>query len=562
MIEKKIVLKSEAQAKIIEAVTILADAVKVTLGPWGRTVLIESQHHISGMTATKDGVTVAESINHSDSSVDIPIRAIKEAARNTVKKAGDGTTTAIVLVEAIIKETLSRTHSGDNITEITRNIEYLTNQVIANLDKKSTKIVGDMLLHIATVSANNDSDLGKIIADAYEQVGEEGVVWVKDSRGYETTCEVSEGITFDRGYSDAFQITNEKGQSSELENPYILVTDRKIPNLQTIGNIMQEIISQKRPILIIGKLEKDAQDAFNFNIEKNVIRGANVIAPGFGWNSAEMLKDIAAVTGATFVSEKTGSDWQQITIADLGTADKVVVDRESTTISKENDTERMMSRLEDLRAQLESAKTDDETKAMENRIANLCGKVATITVGGTTPMEQKERKDRVDDAVLATKAAMEEGALAGGGIALLEESYMSIPHCDRNMVIAADILSAAMKAPFNQILINADMTPEEVSDKIDCLDTDGFNVKTGEYGDMFEMGIIDPAKVTKTALKNGSAVARTLLMSSVIITNVREGDFEREQLKFRGNSVKARRVKVRSTSILWGMFKFNSRNNG
>jgi len=555
MIIKEVKFNSDAQDEIVAGVSILAKAVKSTLGPGGRTVLIESEHHIGGMTSTKDGVTVANSINLEKPFQDIAIRAIKEAARKTAMTVGDGTSSSIVLAESIIKETITRTIRGDNMTEITRNIKNLADKVIKNLDKKSIKVIGKMLHHVATISANNDVELGSMIAKAYEDVGEEGVVLVKDGKNYETTCEVSSGIKFDRGYSSVFQITNQKGQSSELDNPYIFITDRKIESLMDIQGLIQGVISEGRSLLIIAELGKEASDTFNLNIVKNGWKAANVIPPGFGYRKEEMCQDLAAATNATFISDKMGTEWGLIEVSDLGEADKVVIDRESTTIVKESNTEAMEQRLEDMRAQLASAKGEVEINVMNNRIATLCGKVATITVGGTTPMEQKERKDRVDDAVLATKAALQEGVLAGGGIALLEEALMKIDYSDRNMVIAADVLSTALQSPFENILMNADLDPVIIEANFEIGNNQGYNVKTSKYGDMIEMGVIDPAKVPKEALKNAVAVAATLLMSDTVITNVREQRVTEEKGCVSNVTNNILPDAIPTVSILWGLIK-------
>lgn len=552
MLLKEVKFKSDARAKIVEGITILAEAVKSTLGPGGRTVLIESEHHIGGMTSTKDGVTVANSINLEDPFQDIAIRALKEAARKTAQNAGDGTTTSIVLTEALINETLKRTGQGENMTEITRNITMLVDQAIKRLEDKSTDLIGDMLYHVATISANNDAELGRMIGKAYEDVGEEGIVLVKDGRGYETTCEVHSGIKFDRGFSSAEQITNEKGQSVELDNPYILITNRKIESLMDVVHLLKLAMEDSRPILIIAELGKDATETLNLNITKHGWQAANVFPPSFGYRSEEECRDIASATGATFISDKSGTDWGILDITDLGEADKAVIDRDGTTIIKDTNTEAMESRLEDMRAQLASAKNEEETGVMTRRIANLCGKVATITVGGTTPMEQKERKDRVDDAVLATKAALEEGILPGGGIALLEEAKFPIPSSDKNMVIAADVLSIAMATPFNQILLNADKDPETILEGFEIGNDKGYNSKTGKYGDMLIMGVIDPAKVTKAALKNAAAVATTLLMSDTVITNIREQRIQEEKEGDVINNYYPEET-APSVSILWGL---------
>lgn len=545
---KDIKFKKDAQKKIVSGVSILAEAVKSTLGPFGRIVLAESEHHVGHRVATKDGVTVAKLIEVDNGYEDLVIRTLKESANKTAQDSGDGTSTSIVLAEAILKETLSRTGAGHNMTEITRNINVLVDQIMNSLDDKSTPVTGEMLKHVATISANNDDELGEMIAAAYDKIGKDGYVAVKNSKDHKTTCEFSEGIKFDRGYSNAFQITNEKGNTSELKNPLILITDRKIESLMDIGDLMGMMISTKQPILLIAELGDDAASTFNMNIDKGAFKGANVHPPGFGHNREEMCKDLADATGAVFISDKLGSEWGLYGVKDMGTCDSVVIDRESTNIIGAPSEAAIEERVLNLKAQLDATKDNHEKEILKIRIANLCGKVATIYVGGTTPMEQKERKDRVDDAVPATKAALDEGVLAGGGIALLEQARMTIPNSSPNMVLAADVLSAAMCAPFDQILINGDLDPDVIMSNFSLGDNRGYNSKTGIYGDMFEMGVIDPAKVTKAALKNGSSAAITLLMTDTIIINMRAHP---EVIK---EETVVSEPKETETSWFWGAF--------
>ena len=551
-VAKEAIFEKVAQNRIVSGVELLSKAVKSTVGPHGRTVLANSENHTGGRTATKDGVTVAELIMSEDSAEDLAIDIVREAARETARLAGDGTSTSIILAEAILKETIARVSPGDNMTEITRNITLLIDDVVDNLSRKSIPVTGEMLHQVATISSNNDTELGKLIGTAYEKVGKEGVVHVKNTKAIETTCEFSDGITFEGGYSSAFQITNHKGKSCELINPWILVTDRKIESLQSMGQLIQDVIESQRPILIIGELGRDADSSFNYNIDRKVFAGANVVPPVRGHLQEEILKDIATAVGATFISDKTGAEWGMVTLADLGAAEKVIVDRKRTNIAKGEDTQALNERLDSLRSQLDNAQQEYEIKNLNDRIANLCGNVATIEVGGSTADEQKERKDRVDDAVLATKAALEEGVLAGGGIALLEEAKLNYTTRDTpNMILAADILAAALTTPFRQILINGHMDPIKILRRFDIGDSQGYNSKTGEYGNMFKLGVIDPAKVTKTALKNGGSVAVTLLMTDTIVANVREQRIKAEK----ENEV----VTYKEYSILFGMFKFKLR---
>jgi len=324
---KEINFGKDAQEKILSGVSILARSVGSTLGPHGRTVLADSKFHTSGRTATKDGVTVAELVMSEDPTEDIAICIVREAARKTAKLAGDGTTTATIFAEAILKETIARVYPEDNMTEITRNIISIIDEIILNLDSKSKETVGDMLKHVATISSNDDEELGELISNAYSKVGKEGVVHVEDTNDAKTTCRFSEGVTFEGGYSSILQITNHKGKSCELINPYIMVTNRKLESLQAIGELFQQMINSKRPILIIGELGKEAQETFGYNIVNNVFVGANVVPPVRGHLQEEVLMDIATSVGATFISDKTGTEWGLVSIEDMGTAEKVIVDR-------------------------------------------------------------------------------------------------------------------------------------------------------------------------------------------------------------------------------------------
>jgi chaperonin GroEL len=526
---KRIKFEEDARSRMIEGIYTLSKAVKSTLGARGRTVLIESESHVGGMTATKDGVTVANSIVLEDPFKDIAVRIVKEAAQKTAEIAGDGTTTSIVLTEALIKFTTEAIKSGEyNVTEVTRSLQALSDHIIKNLDDKSVDLDDEMLLNVATISANNDISLGEVISEAYKKIGVDGLVLVKDStsRDGSTYSEFSEGIMLDRGFTSSDQVTNDKKNTVELDNPVVFITNREISSLIDIQHIFQYVISEKKSILIVGEMGPDALATFNANIRKGTFKGANIVPPGFGWSQREMMDDLALVTGATFVSEDTGSDWGLVNHKDLGKADKIIVGRGSTTIIKNDANEVAKERINSLKEQLSTCDNPNEIGVLKKRIANLTGSIATIYVGGTTKMEQKERKDRVDDAVLATKAALEGGVLPGGGVALFDQSpCVVIDSENKNSVLASDIMSKVLEAPLRQIIKNAEMDDDKIISEFgDDVFGQGFNVRTEEYGNMFEMGIIDPAKVTKTALSNAVSTANTILMSSTVIINARENE--------------------------------------
>ena len=525
MIVKEIHFEETGREKLKSGISKMARAVGSTMGPMGNTVLIESEHHIGGITSTKDGVTVARAVNLYDPTENLAAMLMREAATKTAKSAGDGTTTAIVLAEAMITEAEAHMTEHSNRTEITRHMTRIAEQISDDLTSVSTKVDESMLYHVATVSANNDDVLGKLIGDAYTEVGDDGIVVADNSKTTKTYSSVTNGISFDRGLVSRYQITDTKKEIAELDNPYILVTDLEIPSFKSIANLLEMIVKEGRPIFIIGEVSMDFAATLNSNIVKGKIKGAHVIPPHFGYRREEMMMDLATATGAIYISEKTGSDWGLVTIGHLGQADRVIIDATSTSII--HNTEELNTptkeRIADIRSLLKKDDNDEAQDFLKERLAMLSGKVATIYVGGKTEIEIKEKRDRVDDAVLATRAALEEGILPGGGIALLDQVLLGCNVKDEGDELTAQlIMDKALLYPFNQILKNAGLDPEEIQDNGEIGYGNGYNPKTRTYGDMIEMGIIDPTKVTKHALLNATSVATTILMTSAIITNVRE----------------------------------------
>ena len=525
MIVKEVHFEDTGREKLKSGIKKMKDAVGSTMGPMGRTVLIESEHHVGGITSTKDGVTVAKSINLYDPVENLAIMLMREAATKTATSAGDGTTTAIVLAEAMITEAEGHMdEKKNNRVEVTRHMTRIAEEIATSLEKSSVKVEGDTLFQVATISANNDPELGKLISEAYAEVGENGIVNVGESKTTKTYSTVTTGIHFDRGITSRFHITNEQKQIAELENVYILVTDLEIPSFKSIVKIMEHIVTEGKSLLVIGEASMDFSVTMNNNIHKGKIKAAQVLPPNFGYRREEMMEDLAAAVGARYISEKTGSDWGLVTIDDLGTAEKVVIEKDGTSIinSSADVNEATAKRIEDIKANLKKDDSEENQEFLKLRLAMLSGKVSTIHVGGKTTIEQKEKKDRVDDAVLATRAALEMGISPGGGIALIDAvSNMPIPD-EADSLTAQLIMDSALMYPFKQIIKNSGRDPELILEVDNIGNGKGYNPKTDETGDMIEMGVIDPTKVTVNALLNATSVATTILMTSAIITNIRE----------------------------------------
>ena len=517
----------DGQQKLISGINKISNAVKSTLGPSGNTVLIESPNHTHGITVTKDGVTVAKSIDLLDPVENLAVRMMKEAADRTASTAGDGTTTSIVLTEALVEHGLEYLTEGVNRTEVLREMVTLTDEVVEKLKKMSKKVTKKRLLDVATISANNDKVIGKIIADVHDEVGESGIVTVEKSQSSKTYYETTNGIKVDRGYTSPLFITNHKRDECVMEDVYVLVSDAEVSNILQIENVLKPIIQENKKLLIIAPCSTNVVNTLAANVMKSNLGICNIIPPQFGYRQHELMQDIALSVGATYFSEKTGDDLSIISADDLGHCSKVIVGRDSTVILKddeESNAEAIEQRVAELWGQKEVLENPEEKDFVLSRIASLTGGIGVVYVGGNTDLEQKELYDRVDDAVCAVRSALVEGILPGAGIALHNVSIDIRTKDEKNAAkkIAHAILEYALTAPICQILENGGLKYSDVYDgdyreKI----VEGYNVKTREYGDVFKMGIIDPVKVTRSALQNAVSVAVTILSTNAIITMAR-----------------------------------------
>ena len=535
MIVKEVSFGEEARKRLLSGVNKIADAVKSTLGAQGQTVLIESENHTGGVTITKDGITVAKTINVLDPAENLAIQVIREASEKTSNEAGDGTTTAIVLTQAIIQAAQKKITQGMNITNIIRNMQAAVPDLCKMLDKKSKKITDKRLVDVATISANNDKEIGKTIANAYQKVGKSGVVIVENSKGSQTYFEMTNGMRLERGYKSRYFVNNPKTEECVLMNPYILCLNTTVESMGSIEHVVSDIMQNNQSLLIIGDVENKVLNTLNLNKVRNGLKVCVIDPPQFGWKKDDLMQDLALATGAKCFTQETGDNFQLVRREDLGRAAKVVINQRTTTIVREEEHEGMMDPLlnqwsseyaieEHIKELWDLHATSKNPEFIKERIAILSAKIGVISVGGDSDIEQKERKDRVDDAVCATRAALEEGILPGGGIALREISNDLAKRGEgESQRVAMVILSEALTAPFNQILINAGLDPNQIGK---CLDPGvGYDVKNDQYGNMYKLGIIDPTKVTKSALTNAISVATTFLSTNALITNIR--DYER-----------------------------------
>lgn len=529
---KELHFAKEGQEKLISGISKMAAAVKSTLGPMGNTVIIESPEHTHGITVTKDGVTVAKSIALIDPVENLAVRMMREAADRTASLAGDGTTTAIVLTEALVKSGMKNISVTDNKTEILGELLSETKNLIKKLKKKSRPVTKRMLKDVATISANNNSEIGKIIADTYNTVGENGIVTVERSQTSETYNETTNGLKIDRGYTSPLFINNHKKDECILDDVHILVSDAEISNLLTIENVLKPIIAEGKKLLIVAPCSTNVINTLAANVMKNSLKICSITPPSFGYKQHELMQDIALTVGATYFSEKTGDDLSIINFSDLGHAAKVIIGKDSTIVLKDSkeDTEEVTERVKQLwdAHDLTNKKLDKEF--ILSRIASLTGGIGVIYVGGNTDLEQKELYDRVDDAVCAVRSALLEGILPGGGLSLYSYHYyyskliVSSSKISETKKTAYAVLADALRAPLFQILDNAGLEELEIYPPVDnniFSEGRGYDVKKGVYGDMIKMGIIDPMKVTKTALQNAVSVAITILSTNAIITMAR-----------------------------------------
>ena len=518
---KKLNFGQEGREKLINGIEQIASAVKSTLGPMGNTVLIESEHHTHGITVTKDGVTVAKAVDLIDPVENLAVRMMKEAADRTAASAGDGTTTAIVLTEAIVKAGMSLIEKDENKTEVLRELVKETEKVIENLKRKSRKVTKGRLKDVATISANNDPTIGNIIASVYKSIGINGIVTVDKSQTAETYYETTNGIKVERGYQSHLFINNHEKDECVFEDTHILVSDAEISNLLQIENVLKPIINEGRKLLIIAPCSNNVINTLAANKLKRDLKVCVISPPSFGYKQHELMQDIALSVGAVYYSEKTGDDLSLISFHDLGFAKRVVVGRDDTVIIKDSDV--VDEEVDERVAQLKKAHANAVKKADKDfilsRIASLTGGIGVIYVGGNTDLEQKELYDRVDDAVCAVRSALEEGILPGGGLALFKESL----NYEEGHSIVDKIMYQALRAPMVQIQVNAGADLDNIHfEKLKYSDYNyGYNAKTGEYDNMFDMGVIDPLKVTRSALQNAMSVAVTILSTNAIITMAR-----------------------------------------
>jgi chaperonin GroEL len=524
MAAKDVYFASDARDRMLQGVNILANAVKVTLGPKGRNVVIEKS--FGAPRSTKDGVTVAKEIELSDKFQNLGAQLIREVASKTNDKAGDGTTTATVLAQSIVTEGLKSVASGRNPMDLKRGIDKAVTAVIANI-KETSKVVSanSEIAQVGTISANGDKEVGDMIAKAMEKVGNEGVITVEEAKTAETELDVVEGMQFDRGYLSPYFITNADKMEVVLDEPQILLFEKKLSSLQPMLPVLEAVVQSGRPLLIIAEdIEGEALATLVVNKLRGGLRVAAVKAPGFGDRRKAMLEDLAILTGGTVISEDLGIKLENVTLADLGKAKKVTITKDDTTVVEgAGAKEGIEARIGQIKKQIEDTTSDYDKEKLQERLAKLAGGVAVIRVGGSTEVEVKEKKDRVDDALNATRAAVEEGVVAGGGVALLKASKvlegLKGDNDDQNAGIA--IIRRALQAPIRQIAENAGVEGSIVVGKVmeNASNTYGFNAQTEEYGDLVASGVIDPAKVVRTALQDAASIAGLLITTEAAIVD-------------------------------------------
>ena len=522
---KEIFYSDEARNGLYRGVTKLADAVKVTMGPRGRNVLIQKSYGAPHIT--KDGVSVAREIELSDSLENMGAQLVKEVASNTADEAGDGTTTATVLAHSIFKEGLRNITAGANPIEVKRGMDIAVKAIILELQKMSKEVKDKKeIAQVATISANSDETIGNLIAEAMEKVGKDGVITVEEAKGINDDLEVVEGMQFDRGYLSPYFVTNSEKMTCELENPLLLITDNKITSLKDLIPVLEQVQKTGRPLLIIADdVEGEALTTLVLNRLKGVLNIVAVKAPGFGDRKKAMLTDISILTGARVITDELGLSLETTTLAELGEATRVVIDKDNSVIvDGKGDKEAVANRVSEIKTQVSTTTSEYDKEKLQERLAKLSGGVAVIKVGAATETEMKEKKDRVDDALSATKAAVDEGIVIGGGAALIKASQMVTLNLSGDQEVGGEIILRAVYAPMKQIAQNAGFDAGVVADKIAHASEQnlGFNAATGEYVDMLEAGIIDPLKVARVALLNATSVASLLLTTEATVSDIPE----------------------------------------
>jgi chaperonin GroEL len=524
---KEIKFDIEARDGLKRGVDALANAVKVTLGPKGRNVIISKS--FGAPTVTKDGVSVAKEVELEDALENMGAQMVKEVASKTNDLAGDGTTTATVLAQAIVKEGLKNVAAGANPMDLKRGIDKAVEAIINDLAKQ-TKEVGtatEKIKQVASISANNDDAIGELIATAFDKVGKEGVITVEEAKGTDTYVDVVEGMQFDRGYLSAYFVTNSEKMEAELERPYILLYDKKVSSMKDLLPVLEPIAQSGKPLLIIAEdVDGEALATLVVNKLRGALKIAAVKAPGFGDRRKALLEDIAVLTGGTVIAEEQGYTLENATLDMLGTCEKVTIDKDNTTIvNGAGSEENIKARVNQIKAQIESTTSDYDREKLQERLAKLAGGVAVLYVGAASEVEMKEKKDRVDDALHATRAAVEEGIVAGGGVALLrsKKALADIKTENADEATGVAIVSRAIESPLRTIVENAGLEGSVVVAKVaDGKDDFGYNAKTDEYVDMLSAGIIDPKKVTRVALENAASVAGMILTTECALIDIKE----------------------------------------
>jgi chaperonin GroEL len=521
---KQIVYGEQSRQAVLRGVNQLADAVKVTLGPKGRNVVLDKK--FGSPTITKDGVTVAKEIDLKDPLENMGAQMVREVASKTSDIAGDGTTTATVLAQAIYREGAKNVVAGANPMDIKRGIEKAVESITADLRKMSKPVSGNMVAQVGTISANNDETIGKIIAEAMDKVGKDGVITVEEAKTLETSLEVVEGMQFDRGYLSPYFVTDPERMEVVLENPVILIHEKKISSMKDLLPVLEQVARLGRPLLIIAEdIEGEALATLVVNKLRGTLQAAAVKAPGFGDRRKAMLEDIATLTGGRAITEDLGIKLESIKLDDLGKAKKITIDKDNTTIVEgAGSSNSIEGRVKQIRAQIEDTTSDYDREKLQERLAKLVGGVAVIKVGAATETEMKEKKARVEDAMHATKAAVEEGIVPGGGVALMRASKsLDALKLDHDQKVGADIVRRAIEAPIRWIAQNAGVEGSIVVQKVkEGKDAFGYNAATDEYEDLVKAGVIDPTKVVRSALQNAASIASLLLTTEAMVSEIPE----------------------------------------
>ncbi|MDE1898914.1 MAG: chaperonin GroEL [Xanthomonadaceae bacterium] len=528
MAAKEVRFSEDARARMLRGVNILANAVKITLGPKGRNVVLEKSY--GAPTITKDGVSVAKEIELADKFENMGAQMVKEVASKTSDIAGDGTTTATVLAQAMLREGMKAVAAGMNPMDLKRGIDKAVSAAVGELKKLSKPCSDDKAIaQVGTISANSDENIGSIIANAMKKVGKEGVITVEEGSGLENEFDVVEGMQFDRGYLSPYFVNNQQSMQADLEDPYILLHDKKISNVRELLPVLEAVAKAGKPLLIVAEeVEGEALATLVVNTIRGIVKVCAVKAPGFGDRRKAMLEDMAILTGGQVISEEVGLQLEKATIKDLGRAKKVQVSKENTTlIDGAGDSKAIEARIKQIKAQIEETSSDYDREKLQERVAKLAGGVAVIKVGAATEVEMKEKKARVEDALHATRAAVEEGVVPGGGVALIRAlaAIKGLKGDNEDQEHGIAMAKRAMEAPLREIVANAGEEPSVVLNKVvEGKGHYGYNAATGQFGDMFEMGILDPTKVTRTALQNAASIAGLMITTEAMVAEAPKKD--------------------------------------